>query len=87
MQGKNAPRAIIYRYACNLNVVYFNLTGNEKLIEEIVSKTSFKVKKEDKHSFIRNIKAGDHKNKLAPETIEKLNLLFKNELELLNYAD
>jgi len=29
MQGKNAPRAIIYRYACNLNVVYFNLTGNE----------------------------------------------------------
>ena len=67
--------------------VFFNLSGNENLIEEIVNKTSFKVKKEDPHSFIRNIKAGDHKNKLRAETIETLNGLFRNELKLLNYID
>lgn len=65
---------------------YLELKNPEKRIEELVEATKFRVKKEDKNSFVRNITPGDHKNKLKPETINHLNILFRNELLKLDYA-
>ena len=59
---------------------------NPDYIDNLIKKTSFKVKKEDKNSFIRNIQSGDHKNKLQPETIGKLNEIFKDDLIEMGYA-
>lgn len=58
---------------------------DESVRNEIISTTTFTVKKEDPNSFIRNIKAGDHKNKLQPETIDKLNKIFGEVLVKLDY--
>ncbi|SNS55771.1 Sulfotransferase domain-containing protein [Ekhidna lutea] len=63
---------------------FVGMDENEK-IHELVGKSSFKVDKEDPNSFIRNIKAGDHKEKLKPETISFLNKKFAKILEGFNY--
>ena len=65
---------------------YLELKGRDHKIEELVEANKFKVKKEDKKSFVRNITPGDHKNKLKPETISTLNKLFKEELSKLEYT-
>lgn len=65
---------------------YLELTNNDGLIKKLVSETSFSVKKEDPNSFIRNIKAGDHLNKLKPETIATLTNMFREQLIKLNYS-
>ncbi len=65
---------------------FLDLKDNEDKLQEIVSKTSFKVNKEDKKNFIRNITPGDHIRKLKPETIANLNQLFEQELRQLNYV-
>jgi len=67
-------------------VNYLDLGDKQNIIEELTQVNSFKVKQEDKKSFVRNITPGDHKNKLKPETISTLNELFKNELIKLNYS-
>lgn len=64
---------------------FLELRNNEDVKNAIIEKTSFKVKKEDKHSFIRSIKAKDYKEKLKPETIAQLNIIFKDELLQLGY--
>lgn len=64
---------------------FFNLENKQIIADEISKKTSFKVDKENKHSFIRNIKPGDHLNKLKPETITSLNEIFAKSLKELNY--
>ncbi|MBS1729185.1 MAG: sulfotransferase domain-containing protein [Bacteroidetes bacterium] len=66
-------------------VAYLELKDKDKKIDELVEATKFRVEKENKKSFVRNITPGDHKNKLKPETIAKLNDLFKNELIQLGY--
>lgn len=65
---------------------HLDLENRDQKIEELVEATSFKVKKEDKKSFVRNITPGDHKNKLKPETIATLNEIFKEELIKLKYT-
>ncbi len=65
---------------------YLQLPNPGKKIDELVAASKFKVEKENKNSFIRNITPGDHKNKLKPETIEKLNAIFKEELITLGYS-
>lgn len=65
---------------------FLGLENIEEKANEIINDTSFKVEKEDPASFIRNVKAGDHLKKLKPETIDKLNKLFYNELQALNYT-
>jgi hypothetical protein len=65
---------------------FLELSNNNELIDSIVDKTSFRVKKEDPHSFIRNIKANDYRNKLQPQTIKKLSDIFKDELTKLEYT-
>lgn len=64
---------------------FLEIKNNEEVKKNIIAKTSFKVKKEDKNSFIRSIKANDYKDKLKPETIEKLNEIFRDELTQLGY--
>ncbi|MBV9961196.1 MAG: sulfotransferase domain-containing protein [Parafilimonas sp.] len=64
---------------------FLELKDNEEQLQEIIAATTFKVDKEDPKSFIRNIKSGDHLNKLKTETINKLNELFFNELKMLGY--
>ena len=65
---------------------FLETKNNEQLLQSIISGTTFKVDKENPKSFIRNVKAGDHLNKLKPETIEKLDQLFYNELKTLGYT-
>lgn len=66
-------------------VKHLNLEVDDSLIGDILNNTSFTVKKEDKNSFVRNIKAGDHLNKLKPETIQWLNKEFKDVITTLGY--
>jgi hypothetical protein len=65
---------------------FLEIKNNNEIQQTIVNKTQFKVNKEDKHSFIRSIKAQDYKDKLKPETIKQLTELFKEELIQLNYS-
>jgi hypothetical protein len=65
---------------------FLGLSDNDEMIDSIVASTSFKVVKEDPHSFIRNIKANDYKNKLQSKTIEQLTNIFKVELVKLEYT-
>ena len=65
---------------------FLGLENVEQKANEIIKATSFKVEKEDPASFIRNVKAGDHLNKLKPGTIDTLNKLFYNELKALDYT-
>ena len=67
-------------------VKHCHLPYNKTLIQKMVNETSFNVKGEDIYSHKRNVKAGDHRNKLKPETIAELNKLFRNELEVLGYS-
>lgn len=58
---------------------------NETVFKDLVSNTKFKVDKENPNSFIRNVKAGDHLNKLKPETITRLNKIFEESLNVYGY--
>lgn len=66
-------------------VNFIGWDNSKAVMEEIINTSSFTVKKEDKHSFVRNIKSGDHLNKLKPETIDKLNYIFGEVLMELDY--
>ena len=57
------------------------------LINQIISKAKFSVEKEDKNSFVRNIKAGDHLEKLKPETRKQLDAIFADTLKKFNYVN
>lgn len=65
---------------------FLGVTGKEVYINELISKTKFEVKKEDPKAFIRNITPGDHIRKLKPETIEKLNAMFRPSMTRLGYS-
>jgi hypothetical protein len=56
---------------------------HEKLLNEY--KDEFSVSEEDIYAHKRQIAAGDHKRKLKPGTIDRLNNDFKDILSLLNY--
>jgi hypothetical protein len=66
-------------------VKHIGMEHQQEVIKRLVAESKFTVKKEDKFSHIRSIKAGDYLDKLKPETIQALNELFKEELEMLNY--
>ena len=63
----------------------FGLTIEEK--DEINNhyKQEFIPKKEDKYAHKRKMLPEDYKDKLKPETIEELNITFKDVLQKLNY--
>lgn len=52
---------------------------------EIVNTSDFAVSKEDPSSHKRQVKSGDHKNKLQPETIEWLTAYFGELMKELGY--
>ena len=91
----NKPNVIFLKYEDMISnfdawlrqlTAFLELNGVEETMNKIIADTSFKIDKEDKNAFIRNIKAGDHLNKLKPETIDTLNKLFYSELKTLNYS-
>ena len=53
---------------------------------EIVSPEDFELNKEDPKAHKRKVQAGDHKEKLKPETIGLLNKEFQRVLEQLKYS-
>lgn len=65
---------------------FMGVLHKEELIKEIINNTTFKVAKENPNSFIRNIKAGDHMNKLKPETIKVLNSIFSLSMSKFGYV-
>jgi len=65
----------------------FNILNVREVIRVLMEehKHAFKVGKENVMKHKRNIMPGDHKEKLEPGTINKLNLMFKDVLQELNY--
>ena len=59
---------------------------NEEQLKVLDRQHEFAVIDENPHSHKRNVKAGDYRNKLQPETIEWLNLKFKRVLRHFNYS-
>lgn len=60
-------------------------TGLPVVPGEIVSPADFEVDREDPKAHKRKVKAGDHREKLQPETIAKLNTEFAEVLKTLKY--
>ena len=60
-------------------------TGLPVVPGEIVSPADFEVDREDPKAHKRKVKAGDHREKLQPETITKLNAEFAEILKQLRY--
>jgi hypothetical protein len=65
---------------------FCDINKNKDEIQKIINETSFEVT-EDKNNFKRSVKAGDHLNKLKPETIEFLNKEFSTVLEKFGYTN
>lgn len=57
---------------------------DKELVEKLIHEAGFDVE-ENVNSHKRQAKPGDHKRKLKPETISKLNETFSEVLDLLNY--
>lgn len=62
-----------------------DLSPRKDLVDSIIEASTFKTKKENKYSQRRSGRPGDYLEKLHPETIEKLNVLFEKELKALGY--
>lgn len=52
------------------------------VLAEVAARNDIRPEKEDKHAHIRNVSPGDHKNKLQPETVNKLNQILKPVFDL-----
>ncbi|NEQ65781.1 MAG: sulfotransferase domain-containing protein [Symploca sp. SIO2D2] len=66
-------------------VNFLKFDVNPKIVNKIINQADFTVQKEDIYSHKRQVHPGDHKRKLAPETIERLNSEFGEVLDLLGY--
>jgi len=55
---------------------------NPVRLAKIAARNDIRPEKEDKHSHIRSVAPGDHKNKLKPETIAELNEVMKPVFDL-----
>jgi len=65
----------------------FSIPDSEKVITRLARKhrDSFKITRENIWDHKRKITPGDYKEKLKPETIRELNILFKDILRKLDY--
>jgi hypothetical protein len=70
----------------NRLLVFLDLGTSRQLIDEIKSGASFNVSKEDIYKHKRQVKPGEHKRKLKPETVDFLDSRVKEVLELFGYA-
>lgn len=68
-------------------VAPFPLKDKKATVSELVSLTPqiFPKRTQDVMHHVRHITPGDHKNKLKAETINELNRIFKDVLDMLNY--
>ncbi len=57
---------------------------DKTLIEKLINEADFSVE-ENINSHKRQVKPGDHRRKLKPETINQLNTIFSEVLDLLDY--
>ena len=55
-------------------------------VEQLLSVVDEMPDKEDKTKFVRAVVPGDHRRKLAPETIQKLDNQLKQSLQTFDYA-
>lgn len=91
-----APTTLLLKYEdyifnkreliCKL-VEHFGWTVGEKSIINILRWADVRPEKEDPRSFIRKVTPGDHREKLQPATIAKLNLVLRPAMSLLDYSD
>jgi hypothetical protein len=61
------------------------ISADLALLEQVRKEADFSVAQEDPYSQRRQVTPGDHKRKLKPETVAKLNSLFGSILKRLNY--
>jgi hypothetical protein len=66
-------------------VQFLELGTSQRLIDEIKAGASFKVSREDVRQHKRQVKPGEHKRKLKPETVDFLNSRVKEILDLFGY--
>ena len=60
------------------------LNVNQTTVSQIINEANFDVE-EDIYSHKRQVTPGDHKRKLLPETIDRLNSEFGEVLDVLGY--
>jgi len=78
---------MIKDFRCWLDQVieYFEFRIGDSAKERIARYAKFDVPKENIYHCKRQVKPGDHRRKLKPETVAKLNGIFRNVLVELNY--
>jgi Sulfotransferase domain len=65
--------------------VHFGWNITEKFLDHILSWADVFPETEDKTAFVRKVVPGDHREKLSPETISKLNRILKPSMDLFGY--
>ena len=68
-------------------VTYLSLEAAPAMLDRIVERNDVIPQTEQNDSHIRRVSPGDHKEKLAPETIERLNSEFAPILNRYGYVD
>lgn len=64
----------------------FGWTIGEDQARQMASSADIRPEKEDPRAFVRRVTPGDHREKLRPETIEKLNVMVGPVMELFGYT-
>lgn len=64
---------------------HFGWTVNSSEVDLILDKIDKRPQVEDPAAFIRQVTPGDHRNKLHPDTIAKLNEEFKKVMDVFGY--
>jgi Sulfotransferase domain len=79
---------IVFRKADMINriLAHFNWQCSPQEIESIVGKVDIKPDKEDPKQFIRRVTPGDHRDKLQPSTISRINHELAGILTAMGYA-
>jgi hypothetical protein len=67
-------------------VDHFELKINKGAIETLLGQVDVVPGSEDAKKFVRNVIPGDHRRKLTPETIDKLDRKLQNSLKAFDYA-
>lgn len=66
-------------------LAHFDLTMTKGAVETLLAQVDVVPGSEDAKKFVRNVIPGDHRRKLTPETIEKLDTKLKASLALYDY--
>jgi hypothetical protein len=64
----------------------FGLTISDATASRLASSVDIRPEKEDPRAFVRHVTPGDHREKLRPRTIEKINLRLGKAMELFGYS-